>query len=87
MFRYITDVLTPEAALTMLKAKEAGKREREATVRKIGQVESDPQHSLPLNPGYHIGTLRISLRLDGSVCLSAVLSEPFSRSGWDRLFR
>jgi len=35
-FRYITDVITPEEALQMLKAKEAGKKEREALVREIG---------------------------------------------------
>lgn len=35
-FRYITDVLTPEAALDMLKANEAGKKEREETVREVG---------------------------------------------------
>jgi L-fuconate dehydratase len=35
-FRYITDVLTPEEALAMLKAKEGGKREREALVTEIG---------------------------------------------------
>ncbi|KAI6124557.1 enolase C-terminal domain-like protein [Pisolithus croceorrhizus] len=36
VFRYITDVLTREDALAMLKAKEAGKRERESIVREIG---------------------------------------------------
>lgn len=35
-FRYITDVLTREEALEMLEAKEAGKREREALVTKVG---------------------------------------------------
>lgn len=35
-FRYITDVLTREEALAMLKAKESGKREREALVSGIG---------------------------------------------------
>ncbi|KAG1823468.1 enolase C-terminal domain-like protein [Suillus subaureus] len=35
-FRYITDVLTREEALAMLKAKEAGKREREALVTEVG---------------------------------------------------
>jgi len=35
-FRYITDVLTREEALAMLKAKEGGKREREALVTEIG---------------------------------------------------
>ncbi|EIW78688.1 enolase C-terminal domain-like protein [Coniophora puteana RWD-64-598 SS2] len=35
-FRYITDVLTPEQALAMLKEKEAGKKEREANVRELG---------------------------------------------------
>ncbi|TFY76022.1 hypothetical protein EWM64_g7990, partial [Hericium alpestre] len=35
-FRYITDVITPEEAIAMLKAKEAGKKEREAKVREIG---------------------------------------------------
>jgi len=32
-FRYITDAITPEEALAMLKEKEAGKKEREAKVR------------------------------------------------------
>ncbi|KAI6043968.1 enolase C-terminal domain-like protein [Pisolithus marmoratus] len=36
VFRYITDVLTREDALTMLKAKEAGKQERETIVREVG---------------------------------------------------
>ena len=35
-FRYITDALTPEEALRMLKEKEAGKAEREKTVREVG---------------------------------------------------
>ncbi|PFH48953.1 hypothetical protein AMATHDRAFT_64126 [Amanita thiersii Skay4041] len=35
-FRYITDAITKEEALSMLKAKEAGKQEREATVRQLG---------------------------------------------------
>lgn len=35
-FRYITDVLTREEALAMLKAKEGGKREREALVTETG---------------------------------------------------
>ncbi|EJT98652.1 mandelate racemase/muconate lactonizing enzyme [Dacryopinax primogenitus] len=35
-FRYITDVLTPEEALQMLKSKEAGKKDREKLVRDIG---------------------------------------------------
>lgn len=35
-FTYITDVITPKEALTMLKAKEAGKRERIATLMKNG---------------------------------------------------
>jgi hypothetical protein len=37
-WRYITDALTKEEALVMLKAKEAGKSEREALVRRVGQV-------------------------------------------------
>lgn len=36
VFRYITDVLTREDALAMLKAKEAGKQERETIVREVG---------------------------------------------------
>ncbi|KAG6336382.1 hypothetical protein ID866_2702 [Astraeus odoratus] len=36
VFRYITDVLAREEALAMLKAKEAGKKEREAIVLEIG---------------------------------------------------
>ncbi|KAF8438074.1 enolase C-terminal domain-like protein [Boletus edulis BED1] len=35
-FRYITDALTREEALAMLKAKEGGKREREAYVKEVG---------------------------------------------------
>lgn len=35
-FRYITDALTPEEALKMLKEKEAGKKQREEEVKKIG---------------------------------------------------
>jgi L-fuconate dehydratase len=35
-FRYITDVITPAEALTMLKANENGKKERERKVREIG---------------------------------------------------
>jgi len=37
-FRYITDAITKEEALAMLKEKEAGKKEREAKVRELGQV-------------------------------------------------
>lgn len=39
-FRYITDVITREEALAMLKAKEGGKREREAYVKEVGYVRS-----------------------------------------------
>ena len=35
-FRYITDAITKEEALAMLKEKEAGKKEREAKVRELG---------------------------------------------------
>ncbi|KAF5333133.1 hypothetical protein D9611_002616 [Ephemerocybe angulata] len=35
-FRYISDAITPEEALELLKAKEAGKKEREAKVRELG---------------------------------------------------
>lgn len=35
-FRYITDVITPDEALAILKAKEATKKEREAIVRSQG---------------------------------------------------
>ncbi|KAJ6614544.1 enolase C-terminal domain-like protein [Mycena sp. CBHHK59/15] len=35
-FRYISDAITREEALTMLKEKEAGKKEREATVVELG---------------------------------------------------
>lgn len=37
-FRYITDAITREEALEMLKAKEATKKEREAKVRELGSV-------------------------------------------------
>ena len=35
-FRYITDVITPDEALAILKAKETTKNEREAIVRDQG---------------------------------------------------
>jgi hypothetical protein len=35
-FRYISDAITREEALAMLKAKEAGKKEREAKVVELG---------------------------------------------------
>jgi len=35
-FRYISDAITREEALQMLKAKEAGKKERETFVREHG---------------------------------------------------
>jgi len=35
-FRYITDAITKEEALQLLREKEAGKKEREAKVREIG---------------------------------------------------
>ena len=35
-FRYITDAITKEEALAMLKEKEAGKKKREAKVRELG---------------------------------------------------
>jgi hypothetical protein len=35
-FRYITDALTPEEALAMLKEKEAGKKQREEEVTRRG---------------------------------------------------
>lgn len=37
-FRYITDAITPDEALAILKAKEATKGQREATVRSQGCV-------------------------------------------------
>jgi L-fuconate dehydratase len=37
-FRYISDAITKEEALAMLKEKEAGKKEREEKVRELGQV-------------------------------------------------
>lgn len=37
-FRYITDALTPDEALEMLKAKEATKKVREEKVREVGSV-------------------------------------------------
>lgn len=39
-FRYISDAITKEEALEMLKAKEAGKKERETNVRELGSVNS-----------------------------------------------
>jgi len=35
-WRYISDAITKEEAIEMLKAKEAGKRDREAKVRELG---------------------------------------------------
>ncbi|KAG9313383.1 enolase C-terminal domain-like protein [Chiua virens] len=35
-FRYITDAITREEAISLLKAKEAGKKERETTVKQLG---------------------------------------------------
>ena len=35
-FRYISDAITREEAVEMLKAKAASKQEREANVRKVG---------------------------------------------------
>jgi len=37
-FRYITDAITPDEALAILKSKEATKGQREATVRSQGCV-------------------------------------------------
>ena len=39
-FRYISDAITREEALEMLKQKAASKQEREAKVREIGSVEN-----------------------------------------------
>ncbi|KAH0826635.1 hypothetical protein J3R83DRAFT_5002 [Lanmaoa asiatica] len=39
-FRYITDVLTREEALAMLKAREGEKQEREAYVKEVGYVQA-----------------------------------------------
>ena len=35
-FRYISDAITKEEALTMLRAKEAGKKTREERVKELG---------------------------------------------------
>jgi len=35
-WRYISDAITKEEAIEMLKAKEAGKKDREAKVREFG---------------------------------------------------
>lgn len=35
-FRYITDAITRDEAIALLKAKEAGKKDREMTVRELG---------------------------------------------------
>lgn len=51
-FRYITDALTPDEALKMLKAKEATKKEREEKVREIGSVTL----SLLLSPSIYVFT-------------------------------
>ena len=39
-FRYITDAITKEEALEMLKKGEAEKKAREENVRKLGSVQS-----------------------------------------------
>ena len=38
-FRYISDAITKEEALEILKSKETGKNEREANVRELGCVD------------------------------------------------
>jgi L-fuconate dehydratase len=38
-FRYITDAITKEEALALLKEREASKKEREENVRKLGLVD------------------------------------------------
>jgi len=35
-FRYITDAITREEAVALLKAREAGKKDRETTVKELG---------------------------------------------------
>jgi len=35
-WRYVSDAITKEEAIEMLKAKEAGKKDREAKVRELG---------------------------------------------------
>lgn len=35
-FRYITDAITRDEAVALLKAKEAGKKDRETNVRELG---------------------------------------------------
>ena len=43
-FRYITDVITRDEALAMLKAKESTKKEREENVRKLGSAPIFTSH-------------------------------------------
>lgn len=66
-FRYITDAITPAEALTMLKEKEAGKKEREAIVRELGYVNNDLISQLLVYP--LSDTLPTSPLLDGSATL------------------
>lgn len=51
-FRYISDAITKEEALAMLKEKEAGKKEREATVRELGYVPSITATGQSADPAY-----------------------------------
>lgn len=47
-WRYISDAITKEEALAMLKEKEAGKKEREENVKKVGCVDSFIPHPSPM---------------------------------------
>lgn len=71
-FRYISDAITKEEALAMLKAKEAGKKEREAKVVELGYIVSfirvycsTHHHNLFRYPAYvtSAGWLGMSSRL------------------------
>ena len=49
-FRYITDAITPDEALEMLKAKESGTKEREERVRKGGIDAVSMSYSCSVQP-------------------------------------
>lgn len=68
-FRYITDVLTREEALAMLKAREGGKREREAYVKEVGYVQA------PLSRRLIGNNMRIMIRYPAYITSAGWLGE------------
>ena len=77
-FRYITDAITPDEALAILKVKEATKGQREATVRSQGCVvwhrDTVFQQPASISRGYRYPAYVTSAgwlgRLDGSLALA-----------------